>query len=67
MRHMSESGWQPGVDPQDRTYASFADFADPDGNSWTLQEVGHRTRRDDSCSTTSSAPWVKNSNEFFEQ
>jgi len=31
-------GWAPGADPQRRDYASFADFADPDGNTWTLQE-----------------------------
>ncbi|HTW28885.1 MAG TPA: VOC family protein [Acetobacteraceae bacterium] len=35
-------GWSAGVDPQHRDYASFADFADPDGNTWTLQERGHR-------------------------
>ena len=35
-------GWSTGVDPQRRDYASFADFADPDGNTWTLQERGHR-------------------------
>jgi catechol 2,3-dioxygenase-like lactoylglutathione lyase family enzyme len=34
-------GWQPGADPQRRDYASFADFADPDGNTWTLQEIGY--------------------------
>ena len=36
-------GWQPGADPERRDYASFADFADPDGNTWVLQEIGHRT------------------------
>jgi catechol 2,3-dioxygenase-like lactoylglutathione lyase family enzyme len=35
-------GWSPGLDPQRRDYASFADFVDPDGNSWTLQERGYR-------------------------
>jgi hypothetical protein len=35
-------GWSPGLHPQRRDYASFADFADPDGNTWTLQERGHR-------------------------
>src|SRR3989442_6510440 len=35
-------GWRTGPDPQRRDYASFADFADPDGNTWTLQERGHR-------------------------
>lgn len=36
-------GWAPGVDPDRRDYASFADFADPDGNTWVIQEIGHRT------------------------
>ena len=40
IRHM-DGGWQPGPDPQHRRYASFADFKDPDGNTWVLQEVGH--------------------------
>ena len=31
--------WQPGPDPGRAKYASFADFADPDGNTWVLQEV----------------------------
>ena len=35
-------GWGTGLDPQRRDYASFADFADPDGNTWTLQERGYR-------------------------
>ena len=35
-------GWGMGLDPQRRDYASFADFADPDGNTWSLQERGHR-------------------------
>ncbi len=35
-------GWSSGLDPQRRDYASFADFADPDGNTWTLQERAYR-------------------------
>ena len=35
-------GWSAGLDLKRRDYASFADFADPDGNTWTLQERGHR-------------------------
>lgn len=35
-------GCVEGLDPKRRDYASFADFADPDGNGWTLQERGHR-------------------------
>ena len=41
VRHMGPSGWMPGVDSQHADYESFADFADPDGNTWVLQEVGH--------------------------
>jgi predicted enzyme related to lactoylglutathione lyase len=39
IRHMEEGGWVAGPDPERRDYASFADFSDPDGNSWVLQEV----------------------------
>ena len=39
IRHMGSDGWASGVDPEHRDYASFADFSDPDGNSWILQEV----------------------------
>ena len=31
-----------GPDPERRSYASFASFKDPDGNTWLLQEVTHR-------------------------
>ena len=33
----------PGPDPARRDYASFADFSDPDGNRWVLQERGYRS------------------------
>ena len=36
------SGRVPGPAPERRTYASFATFADPDGNSWILQEITTR-------------------------
>jgi catechol 2,3-dioxygenase-like lactoylglutathione lyase family enzyme len=36
-----DGGFAPGLDPDRGDYASFADFADPDGNSWVLQERGH--------------------------
>jgi len=32
----------PGPDPARRDYASFANFSDPDGNRWVLQERGYR-------------------------
>jgi catechol 2,3-dioxygenase-like lactoylglutathione lyase family enzyme len=39
IRHMTPQGWVDGADPEHRPYNSFADFADPDGNTWVLQEV----------------------------
>jgi hypothetical protein len=38
----SPEGRVPGPDPQSRSYYSFADFTDPDGNAWLLQEVKQR-------------------------
>jgi len=35
-------GRVPGLDPQRRSYFSRATFADPDGNTWTLQEITER-------------------------
>jgi catechol 2,3-dioxygenase-like lactoylglutathione lyase family enzyme len=32
----------PGPDPERRSYASYAEFKDPDGNSWLLQEIKTR-------------------------
>jgi catechol 2,3-dioxygenase-like lactoylglutathione lyase family enzyme len=32
----------PGLDPQRRSYHSYATFKDPDGNTWLLQEVTTR-------------------------
>ncbi|HZQ48710.1 MAG TPA: VOC family protein [Candidatus Dormibacteraeota bacterium] len=39
IRHMSAEGWKPGADPAHSQYNSFADFRDPDGNQWLVQEV----------------------------
>jgi predicted enzyme related to lactoylglutathione lyase len=39
IRHMTPAGWAPGVDPEHARFNSFADLADPDGNTWVLQEV----------------------------
>ena len=39
IRHMSAEGWKSGPDPAHSKYNSFADFTDPDGNQWLLQEV----------------------------
>jgi catechol 2,3-dioxygenase-like lactoylglutathione lyase family enzyme len=35
-------GPAPGRDPEGRSYLSYASFADPDGNSWLLQEITER-------------------------
>ncbi len=35
-------GRHPGVDPERRSYLSRASFADPDGNTWQLQEITER-------------------------
>jgi catechol 2,3-dioxygenase-like lactoylglutathione lyase family enzyme len=40
--HASTLGRVPGRDPQGRSYLSFADFNDPDGNQWILQEITQR-------------------------
>ena len=45
IRHKTSTGdWQgdysAGVDPERRNYASLIDFADPDGNTWIVQERG---------------------------
>lgn len=39
IRHFDGERWQPGPDPERRDFGSFADFTDPDGNGWVLQEV----------------------------
>ena len=44
IRHMTAQGWQPGPDPAHTDYGSFADFNDPDGNTWALQEVRYHAR-----------------------
>jgi catechol 2,3-dioxygenase-like lactoylglutathione lyase family enzyme len=35
-------GRRPGRDPERRSYLSRASFADPDGNTWVLQEITER-------------------------
>lgn len=40
--HFEEGQRKPGVDPQHATYNSFANFSDPDGNGWVLQEVNYQ-------------------------
>jgi len=46
IRHKSpvgawDGGFAPGLDPSRGDYASFAEFSDPDGNRWILQERGY--------------------------
>ncbi len=42
IRHMTPEGWADGPDPSRTDYNSFSGFSDPDGNTWVLQERGHR-------------------------
>ena len=39
-----DGGFAPGLDPSRGDYASFANFCDPDGNSWVLQERSYSTK-----------------------
>jgi catechol 2,3-dioxygenase-like lactoylglutathione lyase family enzyme len=36
-----DGSFAPGLDPARGDYASFANFSDPDGNGWVLQERGY--------------------------
>ncbi len=40
--HWTDQGQTPGVDPKRGDYGTYADFSDPDGNTWLLQEVPSR-------------------------
>ena len=42
--HLSAAHRVPGPDPDRRDYSSFAEFTDPDGNGWVLQEAARRVR-----------------------
>jgi catechol 2,3-dioxygenase-like lactoylglutathione lyase family enzyme len=37
--HAGTDARVPGLDPERRSYGSFASFSDPDGNGWLLQEI----------------------------
>lgn len=41
VRHIEAGTWSSGPHPERNDYNSFADFADPDGNTWLLQERGY--------------------------
>jgi catechol 2,3-dioxygenase-like lactoylglutathione lyase family enzyme len=45
IRHLGDAGWASGPQPERLDYNSFADFSDPDGNTWILQERGHASSR----------------------
>jgi catechol 2,3-dioxygenase-like lactoylglutathione lyase family enzyme len=38
VQHIADGAWVPGPDPDRANYMSFAEFSDPDGNLWLLQE-----------------------------
>lgn len=40
--HRDGAQFLPGLDPQRRSYLTYASFNDPDGNGWLLQEVTER-------------------------
>ena len=40
--HIGPNGRESGPDPEHRTYRSRAEFSDPDGNVWLLQEITTR-------------------------
>ena len=40
--HVGPSGKAAGLDPERRSYLSFAAFRDPDGNRWLFQEITSR-------------------------
>jgi catechol 2,3-dioxygenase-like lactoylglutathione lyase family enzyme len=39
VRHIADGAWRSSPDPDRADYMSFAEFTDPDGNLWLLQEV----------------------------
>ncbi|TIW35103.1 MAG: glyoxalase, partial [Mesorhizobium sp.] len=47
----------PGLDPERRSYHTYATFKDPDGNTWLLQEITARfPGRIDSNTTSFASP-----------
>jgi catechol 2,3-dioxygenase-like lactoylglutathione lyase family enzyme len=40
--HPGEKGFEPGPDPEGRSYFTYASFSDPDGNTFWLQEIKER-------------------------
>ena len=56
--HAPGESFQGGLHPERRSYASYATFKDPDGNTWLLQEITARLpgRVDSDGLTFGSAP-----------
>jgi catechol 2,3-dioxygenase-like lactoylglutathione lyase family enzyme len=44
--HYGPEGQAPGPDPNHADFGSYASFADPDGNTWLVQEVPSRGKGD---------------------
>jgi catechol 2,3-dioxygenase-like lactoylglutathione lyase family enzyme len=42
LRYLGPNGWTEGADSEHHDYQSFADFSDPDGNTWMLQERDYK-------------------------
>ncbi len=40
--HRGAGGFEPGLDPERKSYNTYATFKDPDGNGFLLQEVTER-------------------------
>jgi Lactoylglutathione lyase and related lyases len=40
--HLSPKGQTSGIDPEHQSYNTYMTFKDPDGNSWTVQEIRKR-------------------------
>lgn len=43
-QHFEDGRPAPGPDPERADYGSFIFFADPDGNTWTIQEIKKHVR-----------------------
>ena len=57
VQHIVDGAWVPGPDPGRANYMSFAEFSDPDGNRWLLQEVTNRLPgRVDATETSFASP-----------
>jgi catechol 2,3-dioxygenase-like lactoylglutathione lyase family enzyme len=41
LRHLQDGAWADGPHPERADYNTFAEFRDPDGNLWLLQERGY--------------------------